>query len=157
VSKHSTDHATFVIERSYDATPQRVFAAWASKEAKSAWFGPKEQPSYEHELDFRVGGRERFVVSFGEDGTRYTYIALYQDILQDERIVYTYEMYRNDDRISVSVATIGLRAAEAGTALSVTEQGVYLDGHDTPAAREHGTGELLSALGAALGATVSGA
>ena len=29
----------------------------------------------------------------------------------------------------------------------MTEQGVFLDGLDTPAAREHGTGELLDALG----------
>jgi len=38
----------------------------------------------------------------------------------------------------------------AGTRLVLTEQGAYLDGHDTSAQRQHGTGELLDALGAAL-------
>jgi uncharacterized protein YndB with AHSA1/START domain len=150
MTAHSTEHATFVIERSYDAVPERVFAAWASKEAKGAWFGPKEHESDGHELDFRVGGQERFAVSLGEEGPRYTYAALYQDIVPDERIVYTYEMYRDKDRISVSVATIEFAAAEGGTALTVTEQGVFLDGHDTAAQREHGTRELLDALEVAL-------
>lgn len=137
----STEHATFVIERSYDADPQRVFAAWASLEAKQAWFGPRDKSGITHELDFKVGGRERF------SGTTHTYNALYQDIVDGERIVYTYEMYAGEDRISVSVATVELRAAEGGTALKLTEQGVYLDQHDTVAQREHGTGKLLDTLG----------
>ncbi|RUU02407.1 polyketide cyclase, partial [Mesorhizobium sp. USDA-HM6] len=37
-----------------------------------------------------------------------------------------------------------------GTRLILTEQGAFFDGHDTSATREHGTGELLDALGAAL-------
>ena len=52
----------------------------------------------------------------------------------DERIVYTYEMYRDEDRISVSVTTVELRRGRRRHALIYTEQGVYLDGHDTPAA-----------------------
>ena len=29
MTERSVTHATFVIERTYDATPARVFAAWA--------------------------------------------------------------------------------------------------------------------------------
>ncbi len=36
--------------------------------------------------------------------------------------------------------------AGEGTALVLTEQGVFLDGHDTPEPREHGTRELIVAL-----------
>ncbi len=50
------------------------------------------------------------------------------------------------ERISVSVATVEFQAAGAGTKLTMTEQGVFLDGLDTPAEREHGTGELLDTL-----------
>ncbi|TIO37465.1 MAG: polyketide cyclase, partial [Mesorhizobium sp.] len=32
----------------------------------------------------------------------------------------------------------------------LTEQGAFFDGIDSPATRQHGTGELLDALGAAL-------
>jgi uncharacterized protein YndB with AHSA1/START domain len=33
----SVIHDTFSIERTYPATPSRVFAAFASEEARSAW------------------------------------------------------------------------------------------------------------------------
>jgi uncharacterized protein YndB with AHSA1/START domain len=155
MNEHSSEHATFVIERTYDATPERVFAAWASRDAKAAWFGPPEARETAYALDFRTGGEERFAVK-SDSGDTYTYIARFQDIVNDVRIVYTYEMYLNDDRISVSVTTVELLAAEAGTALTYTEQGVFLDGHDTPAQREHGTGELLVALGQSLGTQVGG-
>ena len=39
------------------------------------------------------------------------------------------------------------RGARRRYAAALTEHGVYLDGHDTPAQREHGTNELIDALG----------
>jgi uncharacterized protein YndB with AHSA1/START domain len=68
----------------------------------------------------------------------------------DQRIVSTYEMLMAETRISVSLATVDLKPAGNGTRLVYTEQGAFLDGHDTPAQREHGTRELLNALGAEL-------
>lgn len=147
MSKRSATHATFVIERDYDASPARVFAARADQSAKSRWFGPPDGGE-EHQLDFRVGGREHFAVSAG--GALYSYDALYEDIVTDERIVYTYNMHRDQARMSVSVSTVEFLEAGAGTHLRYTEQGVFLDGIDTPAEREHGTGELLDNLGRAL-------
>jgi uncharacterized protein YndB with AHSA1/START domain len=146
----STEHATFVIERSFPVDPGRVFAAWASAEAKAKWFGPDWKDGQKLEMEFDVGGRERFAAS-SPDGTTYTYIALYKDIVPDARIVYTYEMYINEERMSVSVATIELTGTGQGTELTMTEQGVFLDGHDTVAAREHGTRELIEKLAAAVG------
>jgi uncharacterized protein YndB with AHSA1/START domain len=147
MSKRSADHATFVIERNYDAAPARVFAAWADQNAKGQWFGPPDGGG-EHELDFRVGGREHFAV--GVEGAQYTYDALYEDIVPDERIVYTYNMHRDGARMSVSVSTVELLPAGDGTRLRYTEQGAFLDAIDTPAAREHGTRELLDKLAEAL-------
>ncbi len=144
MSNRSATHSTFVIERDYDASPARVFAAWGDANAKGQWFGP----GLEHELDFREGGREHFEVAAA--GAVYTYDALYEDIVQDERIVYTYNMHRGGVRMSVSVTTVELLADGSGTHLRYTEQGVFLDGEDTPDLREHGTKELLDKLGAAL-------
>jgi uncharacterized protein YndB with AHSA1/START domain len=147
MSERSTEHATFVVERTYDASPARAFAAWADPAAKGRWFGDEEAGEYE--LDFRVGGRE-FSRGAAPDGGVYTYEAFYQDIVPDARIVYSYDMYRGETRISVSLATVEFKLESAGTRLIYTEQGAYLDGEDKPEYREQGTGSLLDALGAEL-------
>jgi len=149
MTARSTEHASFAIERVYDAEPARVFAAWADPVAKAVWFGGPNDGSAGYELDFRVGGRE--INRGGEPGGPvYTYDAVYRDIAANERIVYTYDMYLDDARISVSVTTVELAPEGTGTRLTFTEHGVFLDGLDSPALREQGTGMLLDGLGAAL-------
>jgi uncharacterized protein YndB with AHSA1/START domain len=146
MSERSVEHATFVIERTYDASPDRVFAAWSDPEAKARWFGGSEG---EFELDFRVGGWERGRGTL-PDGRAYAFQALYQDIVRPRRIVFTYDMLVDETRISVSVATVQLSPERAGTRLVFTEQGAFLDGHEMPGQREHGMGSLLDALEAEL-------
>jgi uncharacterized protein YndB with AHSA1/START domain len=156
VTDRSVTHATIVVERTYDASPARVFAAWADPVAKARWFAsPEEWGPDEFELDFRVGGRE---INRGgpKGGPVYTYDARYQDIVADERIVYTYSMHLDKALLSISVATVEFKAEGAGTRLVLTEQGAYLDGRDSPGQREHGAGELLDALGAELGRESAG-
>jgi uncharacterized protein YndB with AHSA1/START domain len=151
MTERSVTHATFVVERTYDASPERVFAAWADSASKARWFaGPDEWGPGEHDLDFRVGGRE---ISRGgpRGGPVHTFDGRYHDIVPDQRIVFTYDMHLDDTRISVSLATVEFKPVGTGTRLIFTEQGAYLDGHDTPAQREQGTGALLDALGAELG------
>ena len=146
MSSRSATHSKFTIERNYAASPARVFAAWADVNAKGQWFGPGG--GHEHELDFREGGREHFEAAAA--GAVYSYDALYEDIVADERIVYTYNMHRDGTRLSVSVTTVELLANGTGTHLRYTEQGVFLDGEDKPELREHGTKELLDKLGETL-------
>ncbi len=141
--QRSSEHATFVIERTYPAAPARVYAAWAEPDAKARWFGPPECDG--RELDFRVGGAERFVAG-GPDGASYTYDARYQEIVPERRIVYGYTLDRGETRISASLVTVEIESAADGTRLLYTEQAVYLDGGDTPAMREHGTREMLQML-----------
>ena len=140
-------HATFSLEHSYQVPPVRVFAAWAEPAAKARWFAPG--PDSRHQLDFRVGGRE---VAHGgpEDGPVMTFESLYRDIVPEERIVYTSNMHRDGIRMSVSVSTVEFLPTGGGTQLRYTEQGVFLDGIDTPEEREHGTAEMLDKLGEAL-------
>jgi len=140
MTKRSVTHSTFGLEREYAVPPARVFAAWSDPEAKSEWFGASD-----FELDFRIGGRE---VNRGgpEGGPVFTYDARYQDIVDGERIVYTYDMLMDDTRISVSVTTVEFEPSGDGTRLTYTEQCAFLDGHDTPEQREQGTGTLFEKL-----------
>lgn len=154
MTQRSVTHATFSVERTYPAPPEEVFAAWAEPGAKAQWFAAATADDYE--LDFRVGGRE---LSRGgpDGGPQFTYDARYYDIVDNERIVYAYEMHMDDARISVSLATIELTPAGDGTKLVLTEAGAFLDGHDTPEQREGGTGSILDSLGRVLSRQGAGA
>lgn len=144
MNERSAKHATFVIERNYAASPAQVFAAWSDPVAKARWF------TKPNTFEFRVGGRES---SRGgpPGGPVYTFDAQYQEIVPERRIVYSYIMDQDDTRISVSVATVEFKPSGAGTQLIFTEQGAFLDGHDTPEQREHGTKIFLDKLDKELG------
>jgi uncharacterized protein YndB with AHSA1/START domain len=147
MTNRTAEHGTFTITRTYPVPPERVFDAWSSQESKARWFGAPGSSSYA--LDFRVGGSE--TNSGGPPaGPVYTYDATYRDIVPAARIVYDYVMEADGKLISVSVTTVEFAPVPSGTTLTFTEQGVFLDGADTPAIREKGSGELLDALGAAL-------
>jgi uncharacterized protein YndB with AHSA1/START domain len=142
VSERSIEQATFIVERVYDASPDRTFAAWSDPQAKARWYGGSEG---DYELDFRVGGWERHGGML-PNGREYTYQALFWDIVPGRRIVYTYDMLLDGIRISVSIATVELEPDGDGTRLVFTEQGAFLDGHEMPAQREQGMGSLLDSL-----------
>ncbi|WP_248927774.1 SRPBCC family protein [Paenibacillus hamazuiensis] len=143
MNERSIVHNTFVIERVYQASPAKVFASWSDPKLKEQWF-PKAET-----FEFRVGGTE-LTRGGPPGGPVYVFDARYQEIAADERIVYTYTLDMGETRISVSVATIEFKPEGSGTKLILTEQGVFLDGYDTPAQREHGTKEMLDRLGESL-------
>ncbi len=144
-------HATFHLTRTYPASAARVWKALTDPDAKARWFSgaPGDWELLERHMDVREGGTERLKGRW-KGGVVSTFDAAYHDVVANERLVYSYVMHLNDRKISVSLATMELRADGAGTTLAVTEQGVFLDGYDDNGSREHGTGLLLDALGASL-------
>jgi len=147
----SVAHVTFHLERTYDAPVARVWKALTDETAKQKWFGgtPGRWELLERHMDVRVGGRERLKGRW-EGGVVSTFDATYHDVIPNERLIYSYVMHLDDKQISVSLATVQLRAKDRKTALMVTEQGAFLDGYDDAGSREHGTAHLLDALGASL-------
>jgi len=150
----TTTHASFIIERRYEASPQRVFAAWADPAAKRAWFVEGEGWDIQsYQLDFREGGSERSTFrflkgeeQFGEE-TVFGNESAFDEIVANERIIFTYAMDRNGARFSVSLATVEFKAAETGTRLIFTEHAAFFDGADGVNMREQGWQELLQKLG----------
>jgi uncharacterized protein YndB with AHSA1/START domain len=150
---HSVAHATFTVERTYLAPPRTVFHALTDKAAKARWFaGGEGYTTLVRDMDVRPGGRE-CVKGRWKDGTVSTFDAVYFDVIPNQRLIYAYEMHLNDKKISVSLATVTLAPEGAGTRITITEQGTFVDGYDDAGSREHGTGFLLDQLGASLAAT----
>jgi uncharacterized protein YndB with AHSA1/START domain len=151
MSDHSVVHATFHLERLYNAAPARVFAALSTEAGKAAWFSGDrgEWELIERSLDFRVGGHERLAGRW-PSGLVTDYRATYHDIVENARIVYAYDMFHGDRKLSVSLASWQLAPEGTGTRVQLTEQGAFLDGYDDAGSREHGTNVLMDRLGAAL-------
>jgi uncharacterized protein YndB with AHSA1/START domain len=148
MTERSVTHGTFVVERRYPAPPASVFEAWTDEAAKKIWM---DDPDYKsdgtpYELNFRVGGHERFG-GLSPDGEPYRYDALYYDIVPGQRIVYSYEMQEGRDRSSVSLTTVEIVPDADGTKLTYTEQGAFLDGIEKPEARAEGVAYMLDNLG----------
>jgi uncharacterized protein YndB with AHSA1/START domain len=149
MNDRSSVHDTMVLERVYPVDAGRVFSAWADSQAKRIWFA-RGADEAEYSLDFRVGGRELFQAG-APDGDFYTYDAYYQNVVPDQRIVYTNRMLRNDVPLSVSLTSVEFTPVPDGTRLILTEHGIYLDGQDKPEYRAEGINAQLDALGRLLG------
>lgn len=155
MSDPTTIHNTFVIERNYAKTPERLFAAFSNPEQKKRWFG--EGPAHDllsFEQDFRVGGVERLVYRFKE-GTPIAGAVLaneltYQNLTPNRRIVFTQNMTIGDHRISTTLVTLEFIPTETGTDMLCTHQGAFYEGADGPEMREHGWRTLFDRLESAL-------
>jgi uncharacterized protein YndB with AHSA1/START domain len=156
MSNPSVTHSTFVIERNYPVTPEKVFEAFADPAKKRRWFaesgGSREVLQFED--DFQVGGSERSSYRMSETtpfpGAILKNRTTYLDIVANRRIVIGYTMAFGDTPFSASLATFELKPTAEGTTLVFTEQGAYFEGSDGAQIREAGWRGLLDRLAGAL-------
>jgi uncharacterized protein YndB with AHSA1/START domain len=126
-----TIHNTFVIERHFPQRVARVFSAFAQPALKRRWYAEGDHEIQEFHMDFRLGGSERFHYRFKEGhpiaGSEIANESIYQDIVEEKRIVMTSRMSLNGKPIVVMLATLEFVPAENGTDLILTHQGAYID------------------------------
>jgi uncharacterized protein YndB with AHSA1/START domain len=145
--QRSETHATFVVERTYEADVARVWHALSDDVARDQWFTAGDEFSTtEKSHDFRVGGGGTEEGRW-HDGPASRFRSTYTDIVEHRRIVFTYDMWIDGGHLSTSLTTITLEPAGDGTHLTYTEQGVHYDGLDSVEGREAGTRGLLDQLG----------
>jgi uncharacterized protein YndB with AHSA1/START domain len=144
-------HSTFVIERNYPATPERVFAAFADPGKKRRWFAEGDHHDVEqYAMDFRVGGKEtaqfRFKQGTPVQGLTCTNDTTYLDIVTNSRLVFAGTMTIGGRCISATLVTVELLAVEKGTDLVLTHQEAFFEGADGPEMRQEGWKKLMEKL-----------
>jgi uncharacterized protein YndB with AHSA1/START domain len=143
---------TFTIERSYRASPQKIFEAFRDPVKKRRWFAEGEGwIVLQYDLDFRVGGSETSRFKFGEAGEEVRNDSVYFDIVPDARMVVGYSMSMGGAPFSVSLGTLELSGSGDRTTLLYTETTTYLNGENGGKDRKVGTEQLFGSLARELG------
>ncbi len=143
-------HSTFTLERAYPQPPDRVFAAFSQPARKRRWYAEGDHEIQEFEMEFRVGGAERFRYRFKEShpiaGSEIDNASVYHDIVPGSRIVWTSRMSLNGKAIMVMVATLEFTPGKGGTDMVLTHQATYIDWPEGAQMLEAGWSALFDRL-----------
>jgi uncharacterized protein YndB with AHSA1/START domain len=77
------------MSRVFDAPRDLVFEVCSKAEHIPNWWGPREQKVISCEMDFRVGGKWRFV-SKGPDGIEHGFHGVFKEIVPPKKVVQTF-------------------------------------------------------------------
>jgi uncharacterized protein YndB with AHSA1/START domain len=114
---------TVEITRQFKAPRDRVFAAFASPELMSQWFGGPETKVLDCQMDFRAGGSYRIAVNSPQMGDM-AVSGMYREIVPPSKIVLTWKWEDDEDWEKVdSVITFEFAAMGAETELHMTHTG----------------------------------
>jgi uncharacterized protein YndB with AHSA1/START domain len=82
-----------------------------------------------------------------DNGSELLFDCVYHDIVENERIVCSYNILIGGKRISVNQTSIQLQPEAKGTKLTLIEYNQLLDGFDDAGGIKKGTDELFDQLG----------
>jgi len=89
VFSYPKDEPVCYITRTYAARRDLVWRALTDPALIAQWWGPRRYATEVKELDFRVGGKWRFV-SKGAEGANHEFFGEYREIVAPEKIVQTF-------------------------------------------------------------------
>jgi uncharacterized protein YndB with AHSA1/START domain len=128
-----------VLERTFDAPRELVFAAWTEPERLAQWWGPKMFTNPVCRVDARAGG-EIYVEMTGSDGAVYPMTGSFIEVKSPEKLVFTTMALNRVGKVLFEVlhrvefreegAKTFVRV-ESGPTMMTPEAAPYLKGHAT--------------------------
>lgn len=79
-----------IITRVFNAPVELFYKIWTEPEHIASWWGPEGFTTRVEEYDFRVGGKNKYVMT-GPDGTEYPVTGKFLEIIENKKIVSTDE------------------------------------------------------------------
>ncbi len=114
------DLTKLVIERTFAAPVDRVFAAWTDPAAMRKWFCPGDMTVAAASSDLRVGGR--YQVQMREpDGQLHITGGTYREIVPNAKLVFSWQWEGSDQETQVTVEFAAMAAGQ--TRLTITHEG----------------------------------
>ena len=121
---------SLTLKRHLNAAPEKVYAAWTDPQKLIKWFGPDSGAVERAETDVRTGGRYT-VVFFTEDGEEHHVSGLYREVVQNEKLVFTWAWRTMPER--ESLVTVLIRPDGDGSMLTLMHEQFF----DEPARDRH--------------------
>jgi uncharacterized protein YndB with AHSA1/START domain len=131
------------LERTCDAAPEQIFAAWTEPGLLTQWWGPPGTRLIAAEIDFREGGRYRLGIQHSEQVT-YFVSGIYQTIQPPHKLAFTWRWENPDMDIGNSLVTLEFRANGRQTDLRLTHAKLPTD--QARAAHQEGWLGMLAKL-----------
>jgi uncharacterized protein YndB with AHSA1/START domain len=133
-----------VMERVFDAPRELVWEAMTTPELVKRWYGPRGHDLVVCEIDFRVGGKWRYVLRrpAGKDLGQF---GEFREIVKPEKIVMTEGF---DDFPGIAVDTIVFTEHAGKTTLTLTVEAPSKEARDgiIASGMEHGAAETYDRL-----------
>lgn len=95
-----------VITRIFDAPRELVFKAWTDPNHAKNWWGPKDYPAIQLEMDVRPGGAWRGCLRSTETGKDLWHGGLFREVAPPERLVFTFAWDEEGERGLETLVTV---------------------------------------------------
>lgn len=123
---------SLTLVRRFNATPEKVYAAWTRPAALARWMGPPGVIAVEAETDVRVGGAYR--IRMQVPGDEHVVSGTYREVEPARRLAFTWAWASTPER--ESLVTIDFTADGAETVMTFTHAQFF----DTAARDRHAAG-----------------
>jgi uncharacterized protein YndB with AHSA1/START domain len=111
-------------KRRFNASPERVYAAWTDPEKIARWFGRVDlkPETMRAQTDLRAGGRYR--ISFDNAAGEYFEVGgVYREVVPNERLVFSWAWHSTPER--ESQVTVTIKPDGTGTLLTLHHEQLF--------------------------------
>ena len=108
-----------IITRSFDAPRALVWKAWTDPKHFLNWWGPRDHPAVDVEMNVRVGGHWRHCLRSTETGADLWHGGVFREVVKPERLVFTFTWEEEGERGVETVVTVTFAERDEKTLMTL--------------------------------------
>lgn len=110
-----------VIERVFDAPRELVFKAWTDPRLALNWWGPRDYPARNVEMDVKPGGKWRCCLRSAETGEELWHGGVFREVVPPRRLVFTFSWEEDGERGHETLVTITFAEERGNTRMRLRQ------------------------------------